>query len=204
MNYNAIKTLALKYVDRKDQDVIDQMDNFLRLVEARINRRIRVGNSTKRATMSVDANGLYVGLPSDFAGLRDIQVVPSDKTGSAVSPDYVSPKTMNDTLFMGSDKLVYTIIAGQIQISPLADDSEIEIVYYAGLTPLTSSQPDTWLSDLNPDVYVFGLCVEINAYVKDIEAGSLWDRRFKEELDNISISDANDRWSGAPLQIQLG
>jgi len=204
MNYETIKALALSYADRKDQGVIDRMDDFLRVVEARVNRRIRVGNSTKRATMDVDSSELYVGLPADFAGMRDIQVVPSDASGSAVSPEYVSPKTMNDTLFLGTGKLVYTIIAGQIQISPLADDSQIEIVYYAGLPPLTAPNPTTWLSDLNPDVYIFGLCTEINAYVKDAQAGSTWDARFKEELDNISMHDAADRWSGAPLQIQLG
>jgi len=208
MNYKTVKALALSYTDRKDQEVINRMDDFLRVIEARINRRIRVGNQTKRATLNTSSADQYIGLPADFGGMRDIQIQRVDPDTSVVSnaitPSYVSPEVMNQNIFLGFDGPVYTIIAGQLQLFPVTDDSQVEIVYYATLPQLSAAIPDTWLSDLSPDVYVFGLCVEISGFVKDAQAGQIWDARFEQELARIENIDTVDRWSGAALQIKLG
>lgn len=208
MNYETIKSLALSYSDREDAEVIGQMDSFLRLTEARINRRIRVGNQSKRAVLSTSSTDQYIGLPADFGGMRDIQVQGVDPdTGDVLgptTPSYVSPEIMNRNIFLGFDGPVYTIIAGQLQIYPIADNSQVEIVYYATLPQLSAAIPDTWLSELGPDVYVFGLCIEISAFVKDAQAGQLWDSRFEAELERIQSEDTSDRWSGSALQIKLG
>ena len=204
MNYQTIKSLALSYTDRADEGVIARMDDFLRLTEARINRRIRVGKQTRRATLEVDSTNQYLGLPADFGGLRDIEVHPKGDNSAPVTPQYVSPEQMNNRMFIGFETLVYTIIADQLQLNPTPDGSEAEIVYYSMLPPLSTSQPETWLSIQSPDVYVFGLCIEISGYVKDADAARIWDGRFGEELAKMEAIDQIDRWSGAALQIKLG
>ena len=208
MNYQTIKSLALSYADRTDEEVIARMDDFLRLTEARVNRRIRVGDQTKRAILATSSADEYIGLPAVFGGMRDIQVqkvdVDSGEIGGPSTPSYVSPEVMNRNIFLGFDGPVYTIIAGQLQIYPIADNSQVEIVYYASLPQLSAAIPDTWLSDISPDVYVFGLCTEISGFVKDAQAAQIWDNRFEQELGNIQNIDTVDRWSGAALQIKLG
>jgi len=78
----------------------------------------------------------------------------------------------------------------------------IEIVYYQKLVPLTSLATTNWLSASHPDVYTFGLLVEISSFVKDAEAKALWDARFMDAVAAIQTDDDRIRWSGTPLTIR--
>ena len=51
---------------------------------------------------------------------------------------------------------------------------------------------------------IFGLLVEINAFVKDASTAAAWDQRFKEALAEIKEDDQISRWSGPPLVIRTG
>ena len=203
MNYQQIKETALRYADRSDIDVIDRIDDFLAIVEARINSTIRIGNQSKRAAILVNTVTSYLGLPTDFLAMRDIQLSSDAFNSDPKTMAYFSPEQMNKLRDQEGTTLAYTIIADQLQVYPMIDGSILEIVYYTRVPALTLTNPDTWLSAVAPNVYVFGLLVEINAFVKDATASELWDKRFLSELDNIKYMDQLDRWSGTALQIRI-
>ena len=102
--------------------------------------------------------------------------------------------------FVGS---YYNITANQLHVLPPNPANMIEIAYYRKLPALTSTDSHNWISDDNPDVYVFGLMVEISSFVKDAEAARLWDSRFITSVKEVSMDDAVDRWSGTPLSMRL-
>ena len=60
-----------------------------------------------------------------------------------------------------------------------------------------------WLSEKNPDAYIFGLCAEIAAFAKDDISFQVYDSRFKESLANITQDDQVTRWSGPALRVQV-
>ena len=43
--------------------------------------------------------------------------------------------------------------------------------------------------------------VEISAFVKNPDATSLWNSRFKESLGEIDLDDSKARWSGSMLTV---
>ena len=204
MNYQTIVDLALSYADREDAEVVARMDGFLRVVESRINKRINVWKMTSRAVIDMVTSQEYYGLPCDFSGMRDIEVYPVDSVTDRVTPCYLNPEQMNNAILNGSDALSYTIIADQIHITPQDTGKVLEIVYYASLPELSAAMVTNWLSSGNPDIYIFGLLVEINSFVKDADAAQLWDQRFMGELESLKIEDAELRWSGTPLVIRTG
>ena len=207
MKYSEIVFTAIDYADRKDDDgeVAGVIDSFLRIVEARINRVIKVQDQSKRAVMVMVDGQEYYGLPYDFSGLRDIEVRESLIATTRTTPAYVNPEQMNNHVTLQGQKRVYTIIDGQIQINPVTEGSLIEIVYYSTLAPLNdNSNQETWLSRIAPDIYIFGLMVEISAFVKDASAAASWEQRFLTELNNLSVDDQESRWSGPALQIRVG
>jgi len=79
----------------------------------------------------------------------------------------------------------------------------MEIVYYQTVPNLNATDTDNWLSFAAPDAYIFGILVEISAFVKDATTSSLWDNRFLQVMNQISDDDKNDRWSGGTLQVRL-
>jgi hypothetical protein len=97
----------------------------------------------------------------------------------------------------------YTIIAGQIQIAPPADDQILEIIYYQRLPPLESDDDTNWLTEKNCDAYIFGLCCEISAFAKDALLFEGYKARFAEALMDITQEDQITRWSGPALRVQV-
>jgi len=205
MTYDEIVALALSYSDREDIEVAQAMDSFLRIVEARVNRVLHVRKMAVRAVVPTIADQEYYGLPSDFSGLRDIEIYPETASNARTTMHYATPEQMNTYAGVsGGTRQLYTIVADQLQIMPPKDGYLMEIVYYQKLLPLGTVNASTWLSISNPDVYVFGLLVEINSFVKDAEAKAIWDDRYKEALIDLDREDQKDRWSGTSLTIRVG
>ena len=211
MNYLEVKEIALSYSDREsDAELPAKIDSFLRIVEARVDRVLKVQRMTVRTLLTTVAGQEYYGLPSDFAGLRDIEVRSADTVdGEArdrVTLEYLSPEQMNSATGIPASQsnIYYTIIANQLQISPPQDSNVLELVYYRKLPNLTENDNTNWLSEDNPDTYVFGLMVEISAFVKNEQSTALWDARFKESLAEIDLDDSKSRWSGTALQMRNG
>ena len=203
MNYQEIIDNALIYADRKnDNELIGRMDSFLRVVESRVNRAIKVMKMTARATLATVPNQEYYGLPVDFAGMRDIEIRAIGGTGRETMK-YASPEQMNSYSTNNVSGYWYTLIADQLQIYPVVENSEIEIVYYRKLTPLAKNA-NNWLANDMPDVYIFGLMVEIASFVKHAESAAMWDERFRNALAEVSGDDQLSRWSGTAMEVRLG
>ena len=67
-------------------------------------------------------------------------------------------------------------------------------MYYQRLPALVNDQDSNWLTEKNPDAYVFGLCTEIGAFAKDDATFMAYDGRFKEALANVTQEDQITRW----------
>lgn len=211
MDYTDITVLALSYADREDDEVTSRIDQFILLVESRINRKLKVLDMSARSVIDLTTTGptqQYFQLPSDFGGLRDIQVTISG--GSQKTLNYLNPEQMNNLISnssvdgVGVSKIYYTIIAKQIQMFPPQTVGDLEIVYYQKIPNLNAIDLSNWVSDDSPDCYVFGLLVEISSFVKDADAFAIWKGRFDEALDELTLDDNETRWSGTPLTIKVG
>jgi len=203
MNYQEIIDLALVYSDRQDTALLSVMDNFLRIVESRVNRQLSIQKQVIRTSLLMEENKEYYGLPADFKALRDIETYSVESPQNKSTLYFRTPEQMNAIeggSFVGS---YYNIIANQLHVLPPNPANMIEIAYYRKLPALTSTDSHNWISDDNPDVYVFGLMVEISSFVKDAEAARLWDSRFITSVKEVSMDDAVDRWSGTPLSMRL-
>ena len=120
---------------------------------------------------------------------------------------YLAPEEMNKVNRQNnSDRRghnYYTVIAGQIQIAPPADGEMLEVVYYQRLPELKQDIDTNWLTEKNPDCYIFGLCTEISAFAKDDIAFAAYQQRFNGALMDITMEDQVNRWSGPALRAQV-
>ena len=211
MNYTEIKNAALAYSDRQDSTaVVANMDNFLRVVEARMNRLLTIDDLSIRYQFPAPnpADGRY-DLPADFSALQDISIIAVADTTQRTTLLLINPEQMNNATSVGNSpagsKRFYNVIAGQLVIQPVIDDTSIlEIVYYGKLLPLTSIVIDNWIATNNPDVYIFGLMTEINSFMKDGVAADAWNARFVQAISEISSADDQLVYSGPPLITRVG
>ena len=199
MNYSEIKATTLAYIDRADDFALENLlDNFLKIVEARVNIKLRTQNMSTRATITTTTDEYY-GLPADFAAFREVKKI-SGSTKTAL--EYATPHSFDGLVPLSTEVHFFTIEANQLRIRPIAASVDLEIVYYKKVPALTSSATTNWITDSYPLVYIFGLLVECCAYTKDTEAAALWEQRFRDAMDELTVADSQDRWSGAPLIVR--
>ena len=206
MNYKEIVTAAQAYTDRYDEELVNAMPAFTRVIEGQINNALRTGDQSVRAQIWLKRDEEYYTLPCDWGGARDVEILHEGQQHGRTLV-YLAPEEMNklkrerDSSVRGRHNY-YTIIAGQIQIAPPTDNEVLEVVYYQRLPALINDDDSNWLTDKNPDAYVFGLCAEISAFAKDEMAFATYKQRFTEALINITMEDQVTRWSGPALRVQ--
>ena len=205
MNLKEITTAAQAYCDRYDEELVTSMPSFLKVVEGKINNALRTGDQSIRAQIYLERDNEYYGLPSDWGGARDVEILhQGEQHGRTLT--YLAPEEMNKLSRKNGGRNrhnYYTIIANQIQIAPPSDHEILEIVYYQRLPALEKDADTNWLTEKNPDAYIFGLCTEISAFAKDITSYETYKARFAESMIDITMEDQVQRWSGPALRVQI-
>ncbi len=208
MNYTEIVDMALSYSDREDDEVTTRMDNFIEIAESRINKKLKVASMSARATIDLalaDVDQEIFALPVDFGGLRSIKLTGEpERTFTYVNPEQLSNRKSSDSSFGANQRIYYNLVAKELHIFPPANEGDMTITYYQKVPPLTSGEPNNWISDDSPECYIFAILVEITSFAKDADAMAIWAGRFSESIDDLEIDDSRTRWSGTPLQIHLG
>jgi hypothetical protein len=202
MNYKEIVVAAQAYTDRYDAELVDTMSAFTKVVEAKINNALRTGDQSVRSQIWLRAGEEYYGLPCDWGGARDVEILHNGQQHGRTLV-YLAPEEMNKLTRQHGEHNYYTIIAGQIQIAPPADDQVLEVVYYQRLPELDKDDDTNWLTEKNPDAYIFGLCTEISAFAKDAMLFEVYKQRFNEAMIDITMEDQITRWSGPALRTQV-
>ena len=205
MNFKDIKDTAQAYVDRYDEELVKVIPAFTRIVEGKINNALKTGEQSVRGQIWLERDQEYYGLPSDWGGFRDVEIIQDgQKVGRTLT--YLAPEEMNKLNRRDEGRKrhnYYTVIANQIQVAPPTDNEVLEVVYYQRLPALVNDTDANWLTEKNPDAYVFGLCAEISAFAKDEISFQVYDMRFKETLGQITQDDQVTRWSGPSLRVNV-
>jgi hypothetical protein len=215
MIYTDIVNTALGFADRQDTEVANMVPMMItNIIETNVNRYLSIKKSSGRATTPGQGTAppiYYYDLPTDFMELRGIKIWTSNTDPTIPAsilyvPSMCNPEQMDWAVNNNNPNIyLYSIEGTQFRIWPAINaPAYIEILYYRMVPPINSSSPSNWLSLYYPDVYLFGLIAEINAFCKDAEAFSLWNKRFINSLDAIQAQDDTSTWSGPALQTKLG
>jgi hypothetical protein len=80
-----------------------------------------------------------------------------------------------------------------------AGNGEISIVYRQGIPPLTEAEPTNRFLLKNPDLYLYGILLETEPFMKNDARLATWKVLFEEALDNITTLDRAARWGRARM-----
>jgi hypothetical protein len=207
MNYKEIVDAAKAYTDRYDEELASAIPAFTRVIEGKINNALRTGDQSVRAQIWLQRGEEYYSLPCDWGGFRDVEILHAGEQHGRTLV-YLSPEEMNKLSRKRDSDIdarhnYYTVIAGQIQVAPPTDNEVLEVVYYQRLPELKNDADTNWLTEKNPDAYIFGLCTEISAFAKDEMAFASYQQRFMDSLMDITMEDQVTRWSGPALRVQI-
>lgn len=208
VTYDEIVNAATAYSDRYDIDVKSNMQIFIIMAEARINRVLKVREQTHRIYTPTVEGKEYYTLPHEFNGMRSIQFNHGgvDDGSLPVPLNYVTPEVITRMQHSEYDEQLqyYTIINNQIQLhKTLPGKGTLEMVFYRKVPPLNKDNAINWMSADHPDIYLAGVIAEIETFVKNYEVAQGWDAKMSRSIDELADNDISARWTGAPLAMRL-
>lgn len=210
MNYTEIKTVSQSIADRFDTDTTNNLDNFLRIVESKINHKLQVMEKETALSIAIVAATFDYALPADYGSLRSIHW---EHNGRRVPMTLITPEKYDDirdkpttvpTENLYSHPFIGYVIKEdrRLYITQDLEVGDIKGTYLQRVPQLTSGNANNWVSDDYPEAYLFGMVAEIKAFAKNNEGFVLWDGRFKEALQDIIDDDAHQKWSGTPMRMR--
>lgn len=182
MNYTQLLSSVADLMHRSDLTSV--IPNFVMIVEAKLNRHLRVRQMETVLAATPITDGV-VTLASDIADVKSLWVPGYEGTplkrqsiDSVISRQVQTLSTMyarrgaRDLLFDG---------AGSVQG-----------VLYQKIPALSDTNTSNWLLDDHPDVYLYGALVEASIYTK--QDASVYSTQYQTALNEVASNE--ERFTG--------
>lgn len=203
MNYTEIVDAALSYSDRNYSDEVQaNMGTFIKIVESKINRRLRAEGLTKRSHMVLFGKEYYC-LPTDYNGMIDIVYKDEVDSTSRTQVRFAEQEAINAfaNITLPDGVIYYNITANQLHVMPILESGVMELIHHIKVPALTASNTTNNISDNYPDCYIKGILAEIYEFVKDYETAKGYATLFNDIVDDLILNDYKINIAGSRLQI---
>lgn len=197
-NYSQLQATVADWIDRTD--LVAKIPTFIRLAEAKFNRKLRTAAQQATATLTLTAG--VAPLPADYAELIYV-TVPENPPRRLRYVTEDERQRLVETLPSASRAEGYTIRGSDIVVAPgVGNVSTLEIGYFRKITPLSNAAPVNWLLTDHPDSYLFGACLQAAPYLRDAEQLAVWSAGLEGVMAEIEDADKRARYNGSPLAMR--
>jgi len=196
MTFTELKTNIADWLNRSDLTSV--IPTFITLAEARLNRQLRTTNQYTRATVS--SSDQYLSMPTDFLEMRHIRITsPKERDLVEIAAHQINEYT--DTGFLASlaDSYPRYFVYGQsLRIIPTpAESITYEMMYYAKVPALSTSNASNWVSTSHPDAYLYYSLLQASPYLGEDERIAIWQAQAERAVAEIQASDDRRRTKGS-------
>lgn len=184
-------------------DLAAKTPSFIRLAEAKINRRVRVMEMETAATLELTSGNSYeVDLPSGFRGFRSLYNTAARNPRMVyIEPErfHINDNSPNDAFSeLRSGETPYTIERNKLVIDAPAgatDTITIQSVYYKALGPLSDVNTTNAVLTAHYDVYLYAGLAELWDYADELEMEAKYTRKFDRIVEEIGENERGRRRS---------
>jgi hypothetical protein len=200
--YTELQSEIADWLDRAD--LTAKIPTFIRLLEAQLQRKLRVREMLITAPGTVDSTG-FSALPDDFLALHNLTL--TDATGRPTPLTYASKHQLDTARFekngTGQPRL-YTLNRTHIEFAPYPDaDYAYSLSYWSKLSYLSSGVPTNWVLEAHPDIYLYGSLLQAAPYLRNDERISVWGDALGTLLEDINLADERSLRGGTPLKMRM-
>jgi hypothetical protein len=153
-------------------------------------------------TTTTTAGDPTVELPTDFGIIRDIHL--NTNPVSVLQYDTPTAFYRNAKTSTSGQPKFYTILAQELQFSPVPDDEyELQMLYYGTPTPLGDSNASNIFLTTCPDLLLYATLGEAEPYLMNDVRLATWAQLYDKGLNSLTTQDDAGEWSGSPIAIQV-
>ena len=200
-SYTNLKTAIANFLAR--DDLTSEIDDFIDLTEADLNRRLRIRAMENVSSFTIDSE--TEALPTGFLQVRSFHLVQNPK----IALQYMTPFHQYET--KGSSQTgtpkVYSIEGSNFRFSPLPDTSyTASLVFYIALDSLDGSTATNYILTNHPDVYLYGALYFASTFVRGMDQATVaqFKAQYEAALKQVEEADEKDKYNGTPLVQRSG
>lgn len=191
-----LASIAL-WLDRDDLE--DRIPDFVRLLEARLNRILRVPEMEETTTLTTDAE--RIDLPTDFRQSRALYL-DTDPRQELEAISLGTLRTKYAQQITGKPEC-YAISGSEIVLGPAPDDEyDLILTYYADIDGLDANTSTNWLLAKHPDIYLYGTLVAAEAHIWNDERLPLWRAALDEAIAELQKQGTAKQYGASPLRLR--
>lgn len=196
--YAELKTSVGDWLNRTD--LATAISDFVSLAEAQIERQLRTRQMIVRANASFAAAAEYGTVPDDFLETKSIKLDTNPITYLSFQTIDAMDQLSNTTYLSSGKPLYFSIVGSQFRLLPIPDGAyTAELVYYAKLAKLSTTNTTNWLLTQAPDVYLYGSLLQAAPYLQDDARISVWSSLYQAGLEQLQIADDRGSTSGGAI-----
>lgn len=194
-SYSDLTSEIANWLNRSDMG--SEIPTFIRLFEARMNRKLRTPDQQVTAAITLLAGVSAYAIPNTIRQVKHVYTATSGGINVTLAPmPLIRMREEYPSQTQGLPA-VYAIEGTQIVLSPAPDgisnSANLTVVGYNVLTPLDGvTTTSNWLLASHPDAYLYGTLVEAAAYLRDDEHLPLWRAALDDVLEEV-LREANQR-----------
>ena len=199
-NYTELQASIADFLNRSDLTSV--IPDFITMCEAEFNRTLRVRDMSVRTRAPIDSQ--YLKLPSDFIGMRNIDLLTDPVTPMAYKN--LQNLDIHRSAHSTGKPLYYSIMKDNLEFAPAPDgDYTIEIVYYQKIPALSATATNgvNWLLTDHPDDYLYGSLMHSAPYLQADERVGLWAGKYQQVIQQITSSDEKAKFSGSTPSVSF-
>ena len=199
--YTELKSSLADWLNRSDLTSV--IPDFISLAEAQMERQLRTRQMIVRATASFAAGAEYGTVPDDFLEAKAVKLDTNPVTSLTFQTIDALDQLSNTTYLSSGKPLYFTVVGNQFRLLPIPDGAyTADLVYYAKLTKLSSTNATNWLLTQAPDLYLYGSLLQAAPYLQDDARISVWSSLYMAGLDQLQVADDRGSTSGGALMAR--
>lgn len=205
MTYDSLTAQVLAYMDRTDQDVRDQVPNFISQAEQRISRESKnVGLEQYVVSNFIVGQSVYqkparwrrsLTMNYGIGNTNDTRVQMYLRKYDYIRAYWPDPTVTGAPLYYADYGYSNFIVCPTPNATYPFEFSYLELP-----EPLSSSNQTNWLTNYAPDVLLYATLLEAMPYLKDDDRIPVWQMMYDRGLQSLNGQDdqrLNDRASNA-------
>jgi len=195
--YSGLLSDIADHLNREDLNT--KIPGFIRRVEERLNRILRVPEMEDTVTLTADAE--RIDLPVDFRKARALYL-DTDPRQELEPVSLGTLRTKYAVQITGKPE-VYAISGSEIVFGPAPDATyDALLTYFQEIPPLSAESETNWLVTAHYSIYLYGALCMAEAYIWDDERLPLWKAAWDEALDELMEQGKGKQYGGAPLRLR--
>jgi hypothetical protein len=197
--YAELKASVADWLNRSD--LTSAITDFVSLAESQMERDLRTRQMIVRANATINTE--YSALPDDYLEAKSFKLTGTNPISPLVFQSINAMDDLQVSYTSSGQPKYFCVIGGQIRVLPVPDTSYVsELIYYAKLSKLSTSNTTNWLLTLSPDVYLYGSLLQAAPYLQDDARIQVWAGLYQKGIDALNLSDERGSMTGGALMAR--